>query len=65
MTADTIILFQKFLCVLSIGVALIVLALAVVVLIDKLRNKPVDVEEEGSSDDNDVAHEARTLPHTE
>ncbi|ANZ49031.1 hypothetical protein HOV30_gp181 [Erwinia phage Derbicus] len=65
MNADDLILFQKFLGVLSIGVALIVVVLAIKVGIDKYvdRNNYFEEDEESSNDD-DVAHEARTLPHS-
>lgn len=62
MTVDDILLFQKFLGALCVGVVLVVVALAVAVLVDKYRNPIV---EEESDESTDVAHEARTLPHAE
>ncbi len=62
MTVDGILLFQKFLGALCVGVVLVVVALAVAVLVDKYRNPIVEEESDESAD---VAHEARTLPHAE
>lgn len=62
MTVDGILLFQKFLGALCVGVVLVVVALAVAVLVDKYRNPIVEEESDESAD---VAHEARALPHSE
>ena len=62
MTVDGILLFQKFLGALCVGVVLVVVASAVAVLVDKYRNPVVEEESDESAD---MAHEARALPHSE